>query len=587
MKRKFSDIPASVLKHYGYDSSSFTEADLPRRMSKPDHKYAENRRSMLFVLQDIDASKGGPAENTYKYRDKQSQLNSLEILFELHGLKAATQDGKIEGCDPENLRTALQTSFYSHQKPRQKGKLASELMWKTGTEHVESAWVDYLEATCEWLSHPRGSVEPSEPGQSIYEDLSSGYPDSVPGSRSPTQISETINAQMRVRTSTGLRLATSPATDEHHNADNLVANSRSLQKQIRAATETLMSDELSVFDVDNQARNSCSQMEVQFDGEIPIEVSKKRKLNGFRFHPTIVPVRSGPYARLESDSEKERNSVRNEVRTLFEDLHHRQQNAIGDVFKRIGLDWVHYSPCVRDPPECLAKLFARCLGNDWVIAEGLMRRKGWLSALDTATALLSAFLYNELYSSPPPWLQDFDRGASIFEDELREYCDTSGKIVICLVRFDCLLTLKPGIRLERLKKIKIFKYASSDTFRRQHLREHAKKLVDDFVSCFEPYAAVLSDQASRMTRHLNQTEWQTHFETELQSIFEDALVAQTRMAASSSDFEFFWPAHGDAVDFKYMSAPYAKGHEKDADLIVAFARRPGLAHKYSVGQDAR
>ena len=424
----FSEIPVSVLKQDGYDPTLFTEDELPRAMSKSGQKVAEQRRSMLFVLQDIDASKAESMEESYQYRDRKSQLNSLNTLIERHDLRIRRKGGTVEKYDPDRLWLSLWTLFYNHQL-RQETKQPFEVIWKTGTDHIDPGWLAQPEEARKWLYHSRRSMEPGTLEQSPGEGVNAQNFRFVPPIGSQTQASETT--QVSTESSAEPKLTTSPATDEHEDVTNLVANNESRRDRRQSATRTHTSHELSVIDGGSQVRNAT-----QLDRGSPVDTSKKRKFSDFDSPAAIPRALSRPFTGHDPELAKQRDSIRHEVRTLFEHLHQRQQNAVAGVFRRIGLDQVYYSPCVKDPPACLAKLFAQCLGHDWMIAEGLLRRKGWLSAFDMATALLSAYLYNEVQSVPPPWLQDFERSASIFEHELRGYCNVSGRIIIRLLRVD-------------------------------------------------------------------------------------------------------------------------------------------------------
>lgn len=81
--------------------------------------------------------------------------------------------------------------------------------------------------------------------------------------------------------------------------------------------------------------------------------------------------------------------------------------------------------------------------------------------------------------------------------------------------------------------------------------------------------------------------WQDDFAVALLRIFEDALDIKTRMAASTSEFEFFWPAPGHIMDCETMKCEYPSNPLFKEQPTIAFTKRPGLYHTFRTGQIVR
>ena len=152
-------LPPKFLDSYGYKKSTFSENELPDYTlpSAPTKRGAASQwspiqRSFWTVIQDIDATRGSRDHAKYKYRNKQSQHEALEVLIRDFQLEYATQGsgyGDRKPCTSEKLHKTFSRAWTTRKV---KATATNASLWVSGISDWDPVYIDLIRRNCDELS---------------------------------------------------------------------------------------------------------------------------------------------------------------------------------------------------------------------------------------------------------------------------------------------------------------------------------------------------------------------------------------------------------------------------------------------------
>lgn len=362
----------------------------------PASSHGPNYRTLVYVIQDIDASKRHKAHPDYKYRDPDSRFEALSLLIQQYSLKTHSRLGSgLQAVTPAQVIHRMRTTFDVHSRISRKLFSAGEredLIFITGSEHLDSAWwakaigaarafnqanslanygnfevVPFRAGVTAILSGSNATLDPNE----LYDDpgsqLQAPYTvDVEETSREPVEDSD-VEDPPRKRQRQAFRAGTSIDTISTLTPDRAsTAVQRDLE--LRSSTPTPASPEPGP----QRTTSVKSTMLIISDGPSFIDDTEP------------------------SESNCQRPSVESNIRRGQLEITTISCDSVARLFQLIELNVQELFTYDAECHEPLARLFRLCCGQDWIQTLDTFRTRRFLRASDFMTALLSAAVFTEI-----------------------------------------------------------------------------------------------------------------------------------------------------------------------------------------------
>ena len=422
----FSEIPQHVLQFAKYNPTTFSGRDLRLHAPKAE-RGLHAKRSVIYALEDIDHHKHLSGTDSDKYGNTKARAASLQALIQKHNLMT-DRNGATSAIplNSDTLRTRLTDIWNKKQAKPGKPPGGLDKLWSTETEHISTKFLTSARAARAHLEPPLHS-ESSSDLSADQESLSThdnGQQDGTLPWISPYRKPEGETA------SSAMLQAVASMTPDVEEQEDLVEVLMLLNSQPPSVLESphSIAKVIGCTDPDGalHLRTSTGIKRLAHHDNVELARPAKRHKSSSDPRSPNTLCESTLEAKDDTSCTKWQDLSGHDIARTVERLHSRLRNAIRVVFDQIGLAIVHCSPCIRDPPEQLARLVSQSLGNDWMDIEDELKQKNRLKGYDMALSISSGFLFSAIYSQPAPWVREIESAAFLFEQELDTFCKVKG-----------------------------------------------------------------------------------------------------------------------------------------------------------------
>jgi hypothetical protein len=253
-------------------------------------------------------------------------------------------------------------------------------------------------------------------------------------------------------------------------------------------------------------------------------------------------------------------------------LKHDTLQTIEAVLNCISRNLFQYPTALDpEPPQRLLNLYVRCWGKDWEVVRLRLTREYLFTAPQVTMSLVSAFLYGNVLNQEASLLDEIARLRSIASLE------GSGELVCHFLRSEhCWSGLKASAHAVYTTEAHAL-LAQDEAVVQDQLHKEAEKLATDLQSIVAPHFRALSQFARAYGESSGQPEeaWMEIFKSGMTDIIQRCLHHRLRLRGTGFEYVHTWPNAGEEFDSQSMQ-PDRKHDDPNVRQPVLFTVFPGL-----------